>query len=160
MTDNHDDVRSDLVGSCFICGGMHGDHDHEAPARPSGISRRGMMTGMAAAGGAAAVAGLATPAQAQSRRFGNRRLPRGPFVIEAGWVLAWRNNEMTLLRDASVLVRGDRVEEVREGPIRGSFDRIELPDQETAQPQSGARTPPIGVALGPLVAPRAARSIR
>lgn len=129
MTDNHDDVRSDLVGSCFICGGMHGDHDHEAASRPSGISRRGVMTGMAAAGGAAAVAGLATPAQAQGRRFGNRRLPRGPFVIEAGWVLAWRNNEMTLLRDASVLVRGDRVEEVREGPIRGSFDRIELPDQ-------------------------------
>ncbi len=36
---------------------------------------------------------------------------------------------MTVLRDASVLVRGDRVEEVHEGPIRGSFDRVKLPDQ-------------------------------
>ncbi len=84
MTDNHDDVRSDLAGSCFICGGMHGDHDHEAATPPSGISRRGVMTGVAAAGGAAALAGLAGPAQAQSPRVGNRRLPRGPFVIEAG----------------------------------------------------------------------------
>ena len=44
-------------------------------------------------------------------------------------MLAWRNGELQLLRDASVLVRGDRVEEVLEGPIRGSFDRLELPDQ-------------------------------
>jgi len=65
MTDNHDDVRPDLAGSCFICGGMHGDHDHEPASPQPAISRRGVMTGMAAAGCAAAVAGLAGPAKAQ-----------------------------------------------------------------------------------------------
>ena len=50
MIDNHDDVRSGLAESCFICGRLHGDH--EAASSRSAISRPDVMTGMAAAVGA------------------------------------------------------------------------------------------------------------
>jgi hypothetical protein len=50
MTDNHDDVRSDLAESCFIGGRLHGDH--EAASSRSAISRPDVMAVMAAAVGA------------------------------------------------------------------------------------------------------------
>jgi cytosine/adenosine deaminase-related metal-dependent hydrolase len=56
-------------------------------------------------------------------------VPKGPMVIEAGWVLAWANNRLELLRDASILVRDDKIEEVRTGRIRGEFARVRMPDQ-------------------------------
>jgi cytosine/adenosine deaminase-related metal-dependent hydrolase len=51
-------------------------------------------------------------------------LPTGNFVIEADWVLAFERDRMKLIRNGSVRVRGDRVEEVSEGPIRSSAPRI------------------------------------
>jgi 5-methylthioadenosine/S-adenosylhomocysteine deaminase len=58
-----------------------------------------------------------------------RIVPHGEYVIEAGWVLAYQADELTLLRDASILVRNDRIEEVREGQIPGSLTRINIPEQ-------------------------------
>lgn len=122
-TENYD---SGFAGSCFICDAASGNDDHDQ--KPSaGISRRSVMRGAALA--PLAVAGAASFGGARSAEAAQRVIPRGEFVIEAGWVLAYRSGELELLRDASILVRNDRIEEVREGNIPGSLTRLSIPDQ-------------------------------
>ena len=115
-----------LAGSCFICDSASGDHTHDAESS-SNISRRNVLRGAALAPVAlAGAAALAAPKPAQAAL---RVVPRGEFVIEAGWVLSYENDELKLLRDASILVRDDRIEEVREGKIPGAITRVSIPDQ-------------------------------
>lgn len=115
-----------LAGSCFICDAASGDHSHDA--KPSaGISRRNVLRGAALA--PIALAGAAALTAPKSAEAALRVVPRGEFVIEAGWVLSYENDELKLLRDASILVRDDRIEEVREGKIPGSITRVTIPDQ-------------------------------
>lgn len=52
-------------------------------------------------------------------------VPSGEFVIEAGWILIEQNGRHELLKDASVLVSGDRIVRVSEERINGSFIRID-----------------------------------
>jgi cytosine/adenosine deaminase-related metal-dependent hydrolase len=52
-------------------------------------------------------------------------VPSGEFVIEAGWALTEKDGEHDLLRDASVLVSGDRIVRVEAGRIDGSYARID-----------------------------------
>lgn len=56
-------------------------------------------------------------------------VPRGDFVLQAGWVLVHRNGAQELVRDAFVLVQGDRIAEVSQDPIKGGLPQISLPDQ-------------------------------
>lgn len=113
-----------FAGSCFVCDG----HDAVSDVgRSSGITRRNVLRGAALA--PVALAGAASLTSSQPARAATRITPRGEFVVEAGWVLAYQNDELTLLRDASILVRNDRIEEVREGPIPGSLTRISIPEQ-------------------------------
>ncbi len=55
--------------------------------------------------------------------------PHQNFILEADWVLACEDDRPKLLRDASIRVRGDRIEEVREGPIRSTDPRISAKGQ-------------------------------
>lgn len=53
--------------------------------------------------------------------------PGEDLVIEAGWVLAESNGELSLLRNGCVLVRNGAIEAVRAAPFRGSLPRLQLP---------------------------------
>ena len=53
--------------------------------------------------------------------------PTGQYIIEAGWVLAHRDNESVLIPNGSVRVEHDRVAEVSEGRIVGNLPRISIP---------------------------------
>lgn len=107
-------VDPGFFGSCFVCGGL----GHDAEVHVPRASRRGVFRATAAGMALAAVA--ASPVAAQ---------PRGPFVLEPDWVLAMRGGALTLLRSASVVVRGDAIEEVRDGRIAGDVTRVPLPGQ-------------------------------
>lgn len=57
------------------------------------------------------------------------KVPHGEYVIEAGYVLAHREGKQVLVRDASVLVKGDRIARVSESHIMGNMPRIRVPGQ-------------------------------
>jgi cytosine/adenosine deaminase-related metal-dependent hydrolase len=114
----HDKVDPGFFGSCFICGGLGHDADLHAPR----ASRRGVFRATAAG---VALAAVAAPAAAQAPA----PQPRGLFVLEPDWVLATRGGEMELLQGASVIVRGESIEEVRPGRVGGDVTRIPLPGQ-------------------------------
>ena len=132
MTDRS--PQSEHSGSCFVCDSVSNPEAGDAPKR--GMSRRTMMQATVAAPIAAGV-GLSLSRRAEAASRGRSTLrnatwlrnPRVDKVIEAGWVLAVRNGELELLRDASILIRGDRIEEVREGRINVRAQRISAPDQ-------------------------------
>jgi cytosine/adenosine deaminase-related metal-dependent hydrolase len=77
--------------------------------------------------------------------------PDGNFVLEADWALACENGRPKLKRNASVRVRGDRIEEVSEEPIRSSSPRIRargqilLPGFISAHAHISGGTPTRGV---------------
>ena len=56
-------------------------------------------------------------------------VPTGEFVIEAGWALTEEDGAHQLLRDASVLVSGDRIVRVEAGRIGGAYARIDARTQ-------------------------------
>jgi 5-methylthioadenosine/S-adenosylhomocysteine deaminase len=103
--------ESGFFGSCFFCGGGHG-------AAPRASRRRVLQA--TAAGAAVATLG-ATTLRAQPAR--------GPLVLEPDWVLGLRDGRLELLAEASVVVRGDSIEEVRAGRIAGTADRVPMPGQ-------------------------------
>lgn len=115
-----------FAGSCFVCGAFHEGEEH-GPR----VSRRSMLRAAAAAPIALAAAGaaLGTAARQASAQTMASRPPESPYVLEADWVLAWRNNDMVLLRNASVVVRNDKIEEVREGAVAGDMTRVKLAGQ-------------------------------
>ena len=51
------------------------------------------------------------------------------FIIEASWVLANQNGRPTLIRDGSVRVRDDRIEEVSDRRLRGNAKRVNAAGQ-------------------------------
>lgn len=81
-------------------------------------------------------------------------VPQHDFVIEGGWVLADRDGEQTLLRDASVVVREGTIAEVVEGGVRGREQRIDarrllvLPGFISGHTHTAAGTPTRGIVDG------------
>jgi cytosine/adenosine deaminase-related metal-dependent hydrolase len=77
--------------------------------------------------------------------------PNGDFVIESDWVLAFESGRPKLLRNASVRVRDDRIEEVSDEPIRSSAPRVRargqilLPGFISAHAHISGGTPTRGV---------------
>jgi cytosine/adenosine deaminase-related metal-dependent hydrolase len=77
--------------------------------------------------------------------------PDGNFILEADWVLAVQNDRPKLLRNASVRVRADRIEQVSEAPIKCSAPRIRargqivLPGLISAHTHISGGTPTRGV---------------
>lgn len=125
MTDPHEG------SGCVICeaGARRADDDH-------GLTRRGLVArGGALAAASALIAPAALPSQAEAVASGRRRRPakppstRRPVVIEASWVLAYRNGALELLRDHSVVVHGGRIVEISEGRRRGRDRRIDATGQ-------------------------------
>lgn len=60
---------------------------------------------------------------------GSAPAPDGDFIVDASWVVAYRDGAPYLLRDGSIRVREDRIVEVGEGPIRGNARRIDARGQ-------------------------------
>jgi cytosine/adenosine deaminase-related metal-dependent hydrolase len=92
---------------------------------------RGAALGAGAAalvGASAAGAGRAEAAEAARAREDAPRRGR-PVVVEASWVLAEVDGAQRLLRDAHVVLRGDRVEAVGEGRRRGRDRRVRAEGQ-------------------------------
>ena len=104
-------------GPCALCGPDSSHQDHiDAPR----LSRRAALT---AAGAASAFIGGVRTAHASAHQ--TEAVPTGEYVVEAGWLLIERDGRHELLRDASVLVSGDRVEKITEGRITGNYARID-----------------------------------
>ena len=112
-----------LSCGCRICDAAATDAD-EPPDAGNGVRRRTFLALMAGSGLAAATV-RPRPAAAQAMTAGGL----GSLVLEPSWVLAFRNGELTLMRDHSVVVEGDRIAEIAEGRIGGRNDRLELPGQ-------------------------------
>jgi 5-methylthioadenosine/S-adenosylhomocysteine deaminase len=76
------------------------------------------------------------------------------FIIEAAWVLGFRNDRPTLIRNGSVRVRGDRIEQVSDARLRGNARRIDareqllLPGFVSAHTHGCAATPTRGIIEG------------
>src|SRR5262249_17873922 len=76
------------------------------------------------------------------------------FIIEASWVLAFREGRPTLVRDGSVRVRGDRIEEVSDRRLRGNAKRVDasgqllLPGFVSGHTHGCAATPTRGIIEG------------
>jgi cytosine/adenosine deaminase-related metal-dependent hydrolase len=97
----------------------HPPDDPALPASPQ-VSRRQWLTGAAAAPGLLLARSAAAQAPAPS-------VPRGgSYVIEAGWTLtADATDQLTLVRDASIVVERGAIAEVRRGPVAGTHTRID-----------------------------------
>lgn len=115
-------------GGCVICRAAAQEQAEGAGFTRRSLARRGAAA-VAAAGAAgaltarsAAAAGADADAGMDSEHADLRR-HGGPLIIEAGWVLAYRDGALTLLRDHSVVVRGDRIVEISEGRRRGRRER-------------------------------------
>lgn len=52
--------------------------------------------------------------------------PQKHYVVEASWILGYARGELVLLPDASMRVQGNRIAEVRPGPIAGNLPRLKL----------------------------------
>ncbi len=104
-------------GPCALCGPDSSQPDHTNAPR---LSRRAALT---AAGATSAFIGGVRTAQASTHQV--EGVPSGEYVIEAGWLLIEQDGRHELMRDASVLVSGDRIERVAEGRISGNYTRID-----------------------------------
>lgn len=87
------------------------------------VSRRrffqGLALGSLAVGSAGPIAGTAAAEPAFE--------PGEDLLIEAGWVLAESDGELTLLRNGCVLVRDGVIETVQAAPFRSALPRLQLP---------------------------------
>src|SRR5262245_62288144 len=76
------------------------------------------------------------------------------FIIEASWVLANKDGRPTLIRDGSVRVRDDRIEEVSDRRLRGNAKRVNaagqvlLPGFVSGHTHGCAATPTRGIIEG------------
>jgi cytosine/adenosine deaminase-related metal-dependent hydrolase len=120
-------VDPGFAGSCFVCGAAHGAAEPHAP-KPA-VSRRGFVSLAATAGAATAALAAARGALAQTQPPAPPAPPRGPFALQADWTLAMRGGRMELLRGATVIVRGNAIEEVRDGAPPADMTRIAMPGQ-------------------------------
>ncbi|MBT4740317.1 MAG: amidohydrolase family protein [Rhodospirillaceae bacterium] len=108
-------------GPCALCGTDSPHQDHEAAPK---LSRRAALS---AAGATSAFIGgtLAAASSAHASSHGIQDIPTDEYVVEAGWLLVEENGVHELMRDASVLVSGDRIAKIAEGRIAGDYKRID-----------------------------------
>ena len=108
-------------GPCALCGTGTPHNDHVTPPP---LSRRAALS---AAGATTAFMGstLAAASAAHASSHGAEDVPAGEYVIEAGWLLIEKNGRHELMRNASVLVSGDRIAKITEGRIAGNYKRID-----------------------------------
>ncbi len=89
------------------------------------LSRRQLLAGGLGVAGAMQVAAPAAQAP-RSAPVPRPALPAMPFVIEAGWALTTSGrDELTLVRDASIVVDRGAIAEVRQGRVTGNHTRID-----------------------------------
>lgn len=90
----------------------------------STLSRRRFFQGLTL-GGLAAGTPIAMPGESLPRPALE---PGEDLVIQAGWVLAESDGELTLLRNGCVLVRNGVIETVQAAPLRTALPTLQLPD--------------------------------
>jgi cytosine/adenosine deaminase-related metal-dependent hydrolase len=122
------DDGDDVHGGCAICRATPEDPERARYTRSTLIKR-----GLVAAAATSAVAGLPSRALASSAdrptTAGNVPKHGRPIMIEASWVLGHDGNALTLLRDHTVVVRGDRIEAIVAGRKPGNDHRIDAHGQ-------------------------------
>ncbi len=118
------------ASACFLCSSEESD----APIANSNLTRRRFLSGGALTGATFAAAFAATPSHAFARKTPARaQPPHRDCIIEASWVLAYVDGKLTLIPDASVRVRGDRIAEVKSGRIAGRTRRVHAHSIVTAR---------------------------
>lgn len=98
----------------------------------SPISRRGMVLGTvgSVAGIGLASPALANPSESNARRPASpKKAPNQNCILETGAALLYVKGKPTIVHDASIRIRGDRVVEVSAGRIRGTAPRVDLRSQ-------------------------------
>ena len=114
------------TGGCFLCGLA----DYEPATATSSLNRRRFLSSGAFTGATFAAAFAATPSRAFARKTPVRiQPPHRDCIIEASWALTYADGKLALLPDASIRVRGDRIEEIRSGRIPGRTKRVHAPGQ-------------------------------
>ncbi|MES2292732.1 MAG: amidohydrolase family protein [Pseudomonadota bacterium] len=102
---------------CEICAA--GALEPDESGAPS-LARRPFLAGLATAFAAAPLVAHAAP---------TRRTRTTPLVLEPSWVLAYQSGNLTLLRDHSVVIQGDRIAEIIPGRVKGTNARLAMPGQ-------------------------------
>lgn len=125
-------VHGGAGDGCVICRAAEKETGESAGFTRRTLARRGALAALAGGttsaliGPRAAVA-AGTPGQDSAPGVPGR--PGRPLIIEAPWVLAYRDDRLTLLRDHSVVVRDDRIVEISEGRRRGRDRRLDASGQ-------------------------------
>ncbi len=114
---------------CAVCdGAAHAGPEEEGP---TGIRRRTLIGGAVGAalavGANGAFAGRAAASDAGRQADKVRRA--GTLILEPSWVLAYRNGDLELLRDHSVVVQKGHIAGVVPGRVRGRGTRLPMPGQ-------------------------------
>lgn len=107
-------------GPCALC--ASGPSDIEDTAEPL-LSRRAALSSASIASAFIGSGIASSVVNAQDRTL--EKVPSGQYVIEAGWLLIEENGRQELMRDASVLVDGDRIGKVTKGRLSGNYTRID-----------------------------------
>ncbi len=115
-----------FYGGCFGCDGP--DLSNAQPE--GGLTRRQLLVQGGLAGAAFGAVGAQTP---PSLFAGPSPPPDQPphhdCIIEAPWGLVFREGRLALLPDCSLRVRGDRIEQVKSGRLRGDTPRLRASGQ-------------------------------
>ena len=87
------------------------------------LSRRALLTSAALA----AIPVASGQASVSPPPGGSNAPPDRDCIIEAAWALVTNNGTTTLMRDASVRVRGDYIVDIAQGRMRGTARRVAAP---------------------------------
>jgi 5-methylthioadenosine/S-adenosylhomocysteine deaminase len=119
---------SEQAEGCVVCAaGASADKEASGRDLTRGASLRRGVAGAVGSAGVFAGSAFATRAPTGGKPSGRGAPARGkrPIVIEPSWVLAYDETKgLTLLRDHSVVVEGDRIAAIVEGRWRGKERRV------------------------------------
>ncbi|MCX7324663.1 MAG: amidohydrolase family protein [Hyphomicrobiales bacterium] len=118
-------VDKGFFGSCFICGAACAGDEH----RPASTRRTFLASAVAAPAAIAATGSGLFARSAAAQTAATPAPPRGTYLLAPDWTLAWTNGAFELIRDASIIIRGDIIEDIRRGPVGGDLPRRPLPGQ-------------------------------
>ncbi len=108
-------------GGCLFCTPqVEGEPERKSLTRRQ-VLMRGLFTGGTLAG--SGFIGGAPHAFAR-QAVGREQPPHRDCIIEASWVLGYEHDRLTLIPDASVRIRDDRIVEVKPGRIAGRTKRV------------------------------------
>jgi 5-methylthioadenosine/S-adenosylhomocysteine deaminase len=118
---NAESRETNVHSGCFLCGSIG-----EEEAESSRFTRRQVLTTGLLTGGTLVGGGFTGGVRSALAReaTARERPPHRDCIIEASWVLGYADDRLTLMPNASVRIRDDRIVEVKSGRIAGRTKRV------------------------------------